>query len=162
MSFLSVGPESGLHQALILFSLGSAPGQFYSLTLVLSTFWTWSSVGPDSGPLYGLELCFTLAWHFVSLGLTLVLPVPWLFGSLEPNSLLHWDLTLVLHGHWKVVVDPRKDTRILGLQRRIQSGVRDKAWSLRAFGNKVLLKYKGDRESFWHRHQKGAERVPRC
>ena len=27
--------------------------------------------------------------------------------------------------------------------------------------NKVL-KYKGDRESFWHRHQKGAERVPPC
>jgi len=26
--------------------------------------------------------------------------------------------------------------------------------------NKVLLKYKGHRESFWHRHQKGAERVP--
>ena len=26
--------------------------------------------------------------------------------------------------------------------------------------NKVLLKYKGDRESFWHRHQKGLERVP--
>ena len=25
--------------------------------------------------------------------------------------------------------------------------------------NKVLLTYKGDRESFWHRHQKGAERV---
>ena len=28
--------------------------------------------------------------------------------------------------------------------------------------NKVLLKYKGDRESFWHRHQKGAERVRPC
>ena len=28
--------------------------------------------------------------------------------------------------------------------------------------NKVLLKYKGDRESFWHRHQKGVERVPSC
>jgi len=28
--------------------------------------------------------------------------------------------------------------------------------------NKVLLKYKGDRESFWHRHQKGAERGPAC
>ena len=26
--------------------------------------------------------------------------------------------------------------------------------------NKVLLKYKRDRENFWHRHQKGAERVP--
>ena len=28
--------------------------------------------------------------------------------------------------------------------------------------NKVLLKYKGDRESFWHKYQKGAERVPPC
>ena len=28
--------------------------------------------------------------------------------------------------------------------------------------NKVFLTYKGDRESFWHRHQKGAERVPPC
>ena len=28
--------------------------------------------------------------------------------------------------------------------------------------HKVLLKYKGDRESFWRRHQKGAERVPPC
>ena len=28
--------------------------------------------------------------------------------------------------------------------------------------NKVLLKYKGDKESFWHRHQKGAERVSAC
>ena len=28
--------------------------------------------------------------------------------------------------------------------------------------NRVLLKYKGDRESFWHRHQKGAERVLPC
>ena len=30
------------------------------------------------------------------------------------------------------------------------------------FCNKVLLKYKRDRESFWYRHQKGAERVPPC
>ena len=28
--------------------------------------------------------------------------------------------------------------------------------------NKVLLKYKGDREGFWDRDQKGAERVPPC
>ena len=28
--------------------------------------------------------------------------------------------------------------------------------------DKVLLKYKGDRESFWHRHQKGVERIPPC
>ena len=35
---------------------------------------------------------------------------------------------------WKVVAEPRKDAGILGLRRRrIQSGARDKAWSLRAF-----------------------------
>ena len=28
--------------------------------------------------------------------------------------------------------------------------------------NKVLLKYKRDRENFWHIHQKWAERVPWC
>ena len=36
------------------------------------------------------------------------------------------------------------------------------AWCSELLCNKVLLKYKGDRESFWHRHQKGAERVPPC
>ena len=30
------------------------------------------------------------------------------------------------------------------------------------FCNKVLLKYKGDRENYWDKHQKGAERVPTC
>ena len=34
---------------------------------------------------------------------------------------------------WKVVVQSRKDTGILGPWRRIQSGARDEAWSLRAF-----------------------------
>ena len=64
---------------------------------------------------------------------------------------------------WKVVAEPHKNARVLGLQnRRIQSGARNEAWSFRALCNKVLLKYKGDRESFWHRHQKGAERVPLC
>ena len=36
--------------------------------------------------------------------------------------------------NWKVVVESREDTRILGpRQRRIQYGARDEAWSLRAF-----------------------------
>ena len=64
---------------------------------------------------------------------------------------------------WKVVTEPHKDAGILGLQRRrIQSGARDEAWLLRALCNKVSWKYKGDRESFWHRHQKRAEREPAC
>ena len=51
-----------------------------------------------------------------------------------------------------------KNTRILGLQRTgIQSGANDEAWSLRAFAWQSILKYKRDRQSFWHRHQKGIE-----
>ena len=54
-----------------------------------------------------------------------------------------------------------KDAGILGLQRRgIQSRASDEAWSLGVLCDKVLLKYKRDRESSWHLHQKGAERVP--
>ena len=35
---------------------------------------------------------------------------------------------------WKVVVESREDTGILGPgRRRLQSGARDEAWSLRAF-----------------------------
>ena len=61
---------------------------------------------------------------------------------------------------WKVVVESREDTGILGPpRRRIQSRARDEAWCSELLCNKVLLKYKGDRESFWHRHQKGAERI---
>ena len=56
-----------------------------------------------------------------------------------------------------------KDAGILGLQRRgIQSRASDEAWSLRVLCDKVLLKYKRDRQSFWHRHQMGAGRVPHC
>ena len=61
---------------------------------------------------------------------------------------------------WKVVAEPRK-TGILGLwRRRIQSGARDRLDCSGLLCNRVLLKCKRDRESFWHRHQKGAERVP--
>ena len=66
---------------------------------------------------------------------------------------------MILISVWNVVVE-WKDAGILGLRRRgIQSRARDRAASLRALYNKVLLRYKGDRENFWHRHQKGAERV---
>ena len=35
---------------------------------------------------------------------------------------------------WKVFAEPQKDARILGLRkRRVQSGARDEAWSLRGF-----------------------------
>jgi len=42
------------------------------------------------------------------------------------------------------------------------NSIRGRRWGLisELLCNKVLLKYKGDRESFWHRHQKGAEEYP--
>ena len=69
------------------YSLGSDLGRVYVLTVILSTSWVWSSLWPDS--------CLTRERHFASLGLT-VLHCALLFGSLWPESLPHWDLTLVL------------------------------------------------------------------
>ena len=69
---------------------------------------------------------------------------------------------LVNHlSHWKVVAEPLK---MLGF---LASGGEEfnprpetRLDSSELLCNKVLLKYKGDRESFWHRHQKGTERIP--
>ena len=61
--------------------------------------------------------------------------------------------TILKGGCWTT-----EDAGIFGLQRRIQSRARDEAWLLRVLCNKVLLKYKRDRQSFWHKHQKGGQK----
>ena len=43
--------------------------------------------------------------------------------------------------------------------RRCSFGTRDQAWSLKTF---CVAKWKSDRESFWHRHQKGGGECPPC
>ena len=77
---------------------------------------------------------------------------------------------------WKVVAESRKDTGVFGLllnhaktpgflasrREEFNPGPETKLDCSELLCNKVLLKYKGDRESFWHRHQKGVERVPPC
>ena len=45
-------------------------------------------------------------------------------------------------------------------RRKFNFGTRDQAWSLKSFCVAVLLKYKKDRESFWHRHQMGDGECP--
>ena len=63
---------------------------------------------------------------------------------------------------WKLVLS-RKDAGILGSEgEEFNLGLETRLDHSELLCNKVLLKYKGDRESFWHRHQKGAERVPPC
>ena len=70
---------------------------------------------------------------------------------------------------WKSQMNPQYESLLLqaicyaGIcdlwRRGIQSRVRDKAWLLGDFCVAVLLKYLRASESFWHRHQKGTERV---
>ena len=64
---------------------------------------------------------------------------------------------------WKVVEEPRKTPGFLasGVE-EINPGPVMRLDHSELMCNKVLLKYERDRESFWHRHQKGAERVPFC
>ena len=64
---------------------------------------------------------------------------------------------------WKFVAEPRKDARILGLfGEEFNPGPETRLDCSELLCNKVSLKYNGDRERFWHRHQKRAERVPAC
>ena len=90
----------------------------------------------------------------------------WLHRLIPPN--IEWRISTnpsqtLLKIKMKSCCWTTKDTRILGLQRRrIQSGPRDRLDCSELLCDKVLLKCKRDRESFWHRHQNGAERVPCC
>ena len=62
--------------------------------------------------------------------------------------------------YWKVVAEPRKMLGFLASRgEEFNPGPEMRLDRSELLCNKVLLKYKRDRESFWHRHQKGAERV---
>ena len=62
---------------------------------------------------------------------------------------------------WKVVVEWKKTPGFLAPRgEEFNPGPETRLDCLELLCNKVLLKYKGDRESFWHRHQKGAEEYP--
>ena len=64
---------------------------------------------------------------------------------------------------WKVVAEPQKTSGVLASGgEEFNPGPETRLDCSELLCNKVLLKYKGDRETFWHRHQKGAERVPPC
>ena len=65
--------------------------------------------------------------------------------------------------YWKVVAEPWKTLGFLASGgEEFNPGPGTWLDHLALLCNKVLLKYKRDRESFWHRHQKGAERVSPC
>ena len=64
---------------------------------------------------------------------------------------------------WNIVAEPHKMPGFLATGgEEFNQGPETRLDHSELLCNNVLLKHKGDRESFWHRHQKGAERVPPC
>ena len=61
---------------------------------------------------------------------------------------------------WKVVVEHAKTLGFLASREEFNSGPETRLDHSELLCNKVLLKYKGDRESFWHRYQKGQKEYP--
>ena len=62
--------------------------------------------------------------------------------------------------NWQVVAEPWKTPGLLASREEFNPGPEMRLDRSELLCNKVLWKYKRDRESFWHRHQKGEERVP--
>ena len=61
---------------------------------------------------------------------------------------------------WKVAAEPQKTPGFLVSGEELNLGPVRRLDLSGLLCSKVSLKYKRDRESFWHRAQKGAERVP--
>ena len=70
---------------------------------------------------------------------------------LAPDPAMHF---------WKVVAEPWKTPGFLASRGEFNLGPEMRLDCSALLCNKVLLKCKRGRESFWHTHQKGAERVP--
>ena len=121
----------------------------------------------------GHSSCFALAWASLSINHTQaycrvskVKQKMCLLGEQRTKALsvftLSWKI-LDEPPRWKVAATSHKwrwDSWLLEKNSILGQGRGMIAQSFLC--NKVLLKYKRDRESFWHRHQKGAERVPPC
>ena len=78
----------------------------------------------------------------------------------EKNKSKEFILTEFVVICWKVVAEPQKMPGFLASGREeFNPGPETRLDHSGLLCNKVLLKYERHRESFWHRHQKGVERV---
>ena len=96
---------------------------------------------------------------------------PWGCRESDMTERLHFHYTLFIVimnigcipfvvQYWKVVAEPQKMLGFLASRgEEFNLGPEMRLDCSELLCNRVLLKYKRDRESFWHRHQKGAERV---
>ena len=118
-----------------------------------------SSINKESRPGHSC-ICISLCCCLLTqLCLTLCDPMDW---SMQGFPVLNHLLEFVqIHVHWVGdAIQPSHSLSSPFLPAFNLSQYQDLFFSFLC--NKVLLKSKGDRESFWHRHQKGAERIPAC
>ena len=106
-------------------------------------------------------ICFGLCFVIFSLLLTLGF-ICSLSSSLKCIMRLFWVLSCFLIQAFIAMSFPLRTASAVSLKFCIFSFYFSQYLLCVCVCNKVLLKYKGDRESFWHRHQKEAERVPPC
>ena len=92
------------------------------------------------------------------------IPVPLLTTQVpQTHYLPRLSLVSLTIKSWKVVAEPWKMPGFLASRGEdFNLGPVMRLDHAELLCDKVLLKYKRDRESFWHRHQKGAERVFPC
>ena len=113
----------------------------------------WQKVSPLSSGFSNQLYCPLHEW----LGLC-VLP---LTGRSLCSLTQMWLWRFIITYIWKVVTEPWKMLGFLACRgEEFYPGPVTRIDHSELLCDKVLLKYKRNRESFWHRHQKGEERVP--
>ena len=108
-----------------------------------------------------------LLWRFHCIALLDQFICHWCLNSISISSSLSsgwewegggWDWKF-----WKVAVNHVLHRASWPLEERISIRGQRRGLTIWSFlRSKVLLKYNRDRESFWHRYQKGTEKVPPC
>ena len=132
-----------LEQIAISFFGGSpSPRDWTCMFCLVGRFFTWATRYHLERNLYPCVVPGVL-W----LGLSVWSLITWLW----------WPAKL-----WKVVAEKKMPGFLASGGEECNPGPETRLDHLELLCNKVLLKYKGDRESFWHRYQKETERVPPC
>ena len=80
--------------------------------------------------------------------------------SLHFSHLCVYSTATLTHPLERLLLNHEKTPGFLASGEEFSSGPETKLDCSELLCNKVLLKYKGNRESFWHRHQKGEKEYP--
>ena len=77
-----------------------------------------------------------------------------------PKSTHKYIFETKVHSYWKVVDEPRKTPGLLATGKEFSPGPETRLDHSELLCDKILPKYKRDRERFWNRHQKGDGECP--